>query len=673
MMCQQKPTDFTNRLVAETIRPLNSKKQLDLTSLYRIWEAISKRPGDISSKIFILLAERARAQGAPLLAYDAVSEGLRYDEKNVRMRQLLGLAHADLKATKQAYVILLELYIEGKRDGESLGILARSFKDLWEKERNPAKKKKWLRESHRYYLEGYQYAIIKKKGKWIDDAIYTGINAASTAMLLGKRDYAQRLAKEVNKICIKKPEKNRDYWTMASMGEAALIMGKFEEAEDKYSQAGEIGNKNYRNLSGTRKQARIILDYLGIDKHKFDHCFSIPKVVVFTGHMIDRPGRLRPRFPQALEKVVIREIDSRLNKLGKVIGYSSAACGSDIIFLEEMLKRKNEINIVLPFLIEGDKGEPGFKGASVDIIPGSEWGKRFDRVLKKAASVGIVNERRNTENIVAYEYSNLSQAGLAIMRARMLDTEVIPLVVWDGYQGDGPWGTYSCVKYWERYGLKYEHIDTTGLLKETIMPQPKRKKVKTESYKDKNKTKSAPGFSQKIMAMLFADVVGYSKLREEKIPGFVQYFMGAIADLLMKYPYKPLTKKTWGDAIYFAFSNVGDAGNFALLLRDHICNMDWEKKGLPKDLNLRISVHAGPVYCCKDPVLKKIDFTGSHVNRAARIEPITPPGEVYASQEFAALAAANSVNEFTCEYVGQIPLPKKSGIIPLYLVRANPL
>jgi class 3 adenylate cyclase len=57
--------------------------------------------------------------------------------------------------------------------------------------------------------------------------------------------------------------------------------------------------------------------------------------------------------------------------------------------------------------------------------------------------------------------------------------------------------------------------------------------------------------------------------------------------------------------------------------------------------------------------------------RAARIEPITPPGQVYASQQFAALASTQRVQGFTCEYVGRIPLPKHAGVIPLYLVRAR--
>jgi class 3 adenylate cyclase len=58
--------------------------------------------------------------------------------------------------------------------------------------------------------------------------------------------------------------------------------------------------------------------------------------------------------------------------------------------------------------------------------------------------------------------------------------------------------------------------------------------------------------------------------------------------------------------------------------------MDWSKKGL-RSLNLRIGLHAGPVYSCIDPVTQRTNYIGAHVSRAARIEPITPVGQVYAS------------------------------------------
>jgi len=169
--------------------------------------------------------------------------------------------------------------------------------------------------------------------------------------------------------------------------------------------------------------------------------------------------------------------------------------------------------------------------------------------------------------------------------------------------------------------------------------------------------------------MLFADVVGFSRLLEEQVPFFVLHFMGAIQELLAAYPHRPLMQNTWGDALHCVFSSVRDAGNFALALRDHINDTDWGAFGLRDDLNLRISLHAGPVYHCKQPILPGLKYTGSHISRAARIEPITPPGQVYASQQFAALAASQGLRDFTCEYVGQIPLPKQAGIIPVFLVR----
>src|SRR4029079_7031723 len=75
---------------------------------------------------------------------------------------------------------------------------------------------------------------------------------------------------------------------------------------------------------------------------------------------------------------------------------------------------------------------------------------------------------------------------------------------------------------------------------------------------------------------------------------------------------------------------------------------DWLQKGLyweefvaddqepiKHPLNVRIGLHTGPVVVHYAPVVRRLGFTGSHVNRAARIEPIARPGEVFASEEFA--------------------------------------
>ena len=111
-----------------------------------------------------------------------------------------------------------------------------------------------------------------------------------------------------------------------------------------------------------------------------------------------------------------------------------------------------------------------------------------------------------------------------------------------------------------------------------------------------------------------------------------------------------------------------DAGEFALELCDAVKNAEWENTGLPQ-LSVRIGLHAGPVYRIIDPVTGQPNYIGTHVSQAARIEPITPPNQVYASQAFAALASADPHKTFKCEYVGQTPMAKGYGTLPTYVVR----
>ena len=97
--------------------------------------------------------------------------------------------------------------------------------------------------------------------------------------------------------------------------------------------------------------------------------------------------------------------------------------------------------------------------------------------------------------------------------------------------------------------------------------------------------------------------------------------------------------------------------------------LDWRALGLSTPLRLRIALHAGPVYEVLNPIINRKAYMGAHVSQAARIEPITPPGQVYASQAFAAVAAATGVEELAFEYVGRTALAKEYGSLPLYYVR----
>jgi class 3 adenylate cyclase len=106
-------------------------------------------------------------------------------------------------------------------------------------------------------------------------------------------------------------------------------------------------------------------------------------------------------------------------------------------------------------------------------------------------------------------------------------------------------------------------------------------------------------------------------------------------------------------------------------LSELVRGFDRQACGLPPGFDLRIALHCGPVHCARDPITGSPLFTGPHTSRAARIEPITPPGQVYVSSAFAAVAAASSTTGVAMNYVGRIPLAKGYGTLGLYCLRAT--
>src|SRR6185295_11662465 len=252
--------------------------------------------------------------------------------------------------------------------------------------------------------------------------------------------------------------------------------------------------------------------------------------------------------------------------------------------------------------------------------------------------------------------------------------DVVPLALWDGLVGDGRGGTHSFVEYWETRGSQVEVVRLSELLAQNLCkvsttPPPPAPVVTAPPPPAPVMSQARVTSTQEIKAMLFADIVGFTKLTEVQIPDFVDQFLVRVAKLFEELKRPPIYKNTWGDAVYCVFDHVTDAGVFALKLRDLVRGTNWVEFGLPKELNIRIALHAGPVYPCYDPVINKLTFLGQHVNRTARIEPVAEEGQIYASQAFAALATAEGSNEFVCDYVGLVQLAKKYGAIPVFLVR----
>ena len=243
---------------------------------------------------------------------------------------------------------------------------------------------------------------------------------------------------------------------------------------------------------------------------------------------------------------------------------------------------------------------------------------------------------------------------MAGIRAWQLGSELAPLAVWDGRPGDGRGGTADTVAHWRGRGVDATVIDLSELLRRAAAgpgrPNPaagRGRRLADKQTATRHGRHGAAGAAESdaapratLQAMLFADLADFSKLTEAEVLLFVKHFMTPVAALADRSAHRPIQRNSWGDGLYFVFANTTDAGMFALEMHEMMAATDWKASGFRWDLRLRTGLHVGPVYEWFNPLTGHKDYIGTHVSRAARLEPVTPMGQVYASEVFAAIAFA---------------------------------
>jgi class 3 adenylate cyclase/tetratricopeptide (TPR) repeat protein len=619
-----------------------------------LWQRRAEWIGDSEkARAFVKHAIR---EGDFLTAYDAVREIIeRLQNNDPWMHQQMALALAQLGSTARAQAILTTLSKSDPTNRETLALLARTYKDQWCADTS---NEAALNSAFEWYNRAFQ----------IDPPdYYPGINAASLALLRNDRATAHRLAGQVLDICRRKlavPSQDEIYWLRVTLAEALVILGRRTEAKKAYRSAAATGDLGLRELSSSRRQARLLSKHLYGKVDIFDACFPIPKLVAFSGHMLDSPGRHTPRFRPSYERTIRSAIDKQLDTIQAGIGFASAACGSDIIFLEAMLDHGATVHVVLPW------PKDQFIKTSVAIVKSGNWVKRFEKILGQAASVRFLGQLHFPGSAIGFDYCNSVMVGLARLYARSLDLELVPMAVWDGLPG-APGGTGSFVRYWRAHDVPIKIIPTPVRASARNPETQSVSNIGEDVEDDFERWIHAAG-RQELKAIMFADVTSYTRLSEDDLPVFIGQFSQRISRLIAESAFAPSNVNTWGDAYFFAFNHVEQAGRFALELRDMVKTTNWADLGLPGELSIRIAVHAGPVYVTFDPVSRQMTFAGAHVVRAARIEPVARAGEVFASEEFAALAAAEEAQGFSCDFVGTTQLAKSYGFFRIYsLVRAD--
>jgi hypothetical protein len=181
------------------------------------------------------------------------------------------------------------------------------------------------------------------------------------------------------------------------------------------------------------------------------------RALLFSGHMIDAPGRTDPRFPPAFEPAVARAIRAELYAVragSNDLAFASAACGGDILFDEAVLERGVPLTVYLPF------DERTFLGESVTFA-NDRWPDRYRAVVDRSQHF-IAPEVLGPLPAGADPYERTNQWMLDDA-TRLGGGAVVFICLWNGAGGDGPGGTKHMMDAVRSSGGEVHWIDIRTL------------------------------------------------------------------------------------------------------------------------------------------------------------------------------------------------------------------
>jgi class 3 adenylate cyclase len=498
---------------------------------------------------------------------------------------------------------------------------------------------------------GDAYAAVYRQMQEAGDpeAYYPGINCATLRLLAGDNASAEALARKILGELAASAADDRSYYEIATELEARLIIGDFQGAGAAVRaiamQVKENPQHDFRALASTIRQLRRVVAAKQIDADTLA-ALAPPRIIHYLGHIISAPGG-RGRFPASEEETIRRQIAERIAASDIAFAYGSLAAGADILFAEALLERGVRLSVVLPFAVE--------EFVEVSVRPaGPGWVERFHRCFEAAAVKRFATTERYLGDDSLFGYCSQLAMGLALLRARHICAPTEQIAVWDGKPAVGPVGTAVDIALWKRAGMPQTIIPVAG----NAQPSPAAPSPPAASGHTERRTR----------AMLFGDVKGFSKLTDEQLPRFVETVLGAFGRVIDGFAGDTRLVNTWGDGLFIVFDDAGKAAACALALQEAMDGVGLAAAGLPETMALRLGGHLGPVYAAVDPILRRDNFFGAHVSRAARIEPVTPEKLVYVTETLAAVLALHNADEFVCSYVGMTKAAKDYGEMRMFLL-----
>lgn len=271
----------------------------------------------------------------------------------------------------------------------------------------------------------------------------------------------------------------KDYWARATLAELSLLCLDREAVRREWKAAAAAAGRDWFALDSSRQTLAMLAQLgfrpeetalaLGIVEAEIARLappFVPRQVLLFSGHMVDRPGRALPRFPAAAEAIAAKAIDDAVGALdpgADDLALSQAAAGGDLLFLEACQRRGVRCQIMLPF------AEPEFIERSVlPSIDGARWRDRYyaasaaanTSVRAMPSEVGALPDASDP-----FERCNLWLLYTALA-AGIEKTRFVTL--WNGEGGDGPGGTAHLAREIKRHTGRVVWLDTRELFRSLL-------------------------------------------------------------------------------------------------------------------------------------------------------------------------------------------------------------
>jgi adenylate cyclase len=459
---------------------------------------------------------------------------------------------------------------------------------------------------------------------------YPLINAATLFLLAGEQETAEDLARKT----LQEVAENRDYWALATRAEALLVLGLGEEAGAVLEAAGALG-VSASSLASTRKQLSAVCAARGLPAGVLD-ALRVPSVIYYCGHRaLAEPDAAR--LPQ--------EIAGQLRALNAGFAFGSLASGGDILLAEAALEAGIELHVVLPYRPED------FLRSSV--APG--WESRFRTCMSRARTVSFVIDNDVLVHDCVYALCGSHAMGMARRHADALAAGIFQLAIWDGLPAAAVATTAAQVAQWSALGLPSVIVPPRGDPYRLAAAQPS--------------PPAADCHDVVPRAFLFADVRGFSTLPERNMKDFVAAYLGTLAGAIGRFAGDIDYRATAGDGVFLVFRTPALAAQCALAMQAQSRAFDGPHHEIDVDLQLRIAIHYGPAHPVHDPILDRPSFAGREIIRAARIEPVTPPGEIYVTEQLASALFLAGAGAYRCDYVGIQPAAKGFGNFRMYSIK----